>query len=148
MASGRVVSRDAFRRGRDHPRGLPQTECLSAQRRLFPNKWLVKLSQIALSPSTALDKSPGALIIVTPQLTTNLHDILDAFGDTPRRRVKVKKRGHAMFATLTKLLRNEDGATAIEYAMVASLVSVVAFFCISSIGNSVSAHFASVANAL
>lgn len=53
-----------------------------------------------------------------------------------------------MFATLTKLLRNEDGATALEYAMVASLVSVVAFFCISSIGNSVSAHFASVANAL
>ena len=50
-----------------------------------------------------------------------------------------------MFATLTKLLRNEDGATAIEYAMVASLVSVVAFFCISSIGNSVSAHFESVA---
>jgi pilus assembly protein Flp/PilA len=53
-----------------------------------------------------------------------------------------------MFATLTKLLRNEDGATAIEYAMVASLVSVVAFFFISSIGNSVSAHFESVANAL
>ena len=53
-----------------------------------------------------------------------------------------------MFATLTKLLRNEDGATAIEYAMIASLVSVVGFFCISSIGNSVSAHFESVANAL
>ena len=53
-----------------------------------------------------------------------------------------------MFAMLTKLLRDEDGATAIEYAMVASLVSVVAFFSISSIGNSVSAHFESVANAL
>lgn len=53
-----------------------------------------------------------------------------------------------MFATLTKLLRNEDGATAIEYAFVASLVSVVAVFVITSIGNSVSAHFESVANAL
>jgi pilus assembly protein Flp/PilA len=53
-----------------------------------------------------------------------------------------------MFATLTKLLRNEDGATAIEYAFVASLVSIVAVFFISSIGNSVSAHFESVANAL
>jgi pilus assembly protein Flp/PilA len=53
-----------------------------------------------------------------------------------------------MFATLTKLLRNEDGATAIEYAFIASLVSIVAVFFISSIGNSVSAHFESVANAL
>ena len=53
-----------------------------------------------------------------------------------------------MFATLTKLLRNEEGATAIEYAFVASLVSIVAVFFISSIGNSVSAHFESVANAL
>ena len=53
-----------------------------------------------------------------------------------------------MFAMLVKLLRDEGGATAIEYAMVASLVSVVAFFCISSIGNSVSADFESVANAL
>ena len=53
-----------------------------------------------------------------------------------------------MFAMLTKLLRDEDGATAIEYAMIASLVSVVGFFFISSIGNSVSALFDSVANAL
>ena len=83
-----------------------------------------------------------------PQLTTNLHDILDAFGDTAGRRVEVQKEVTQMLAMLVKLLRDEGGATAIEYAMVASLVSVVAFFCISSIGNSVSAHFESVANAL
>jgi pilus assembly protein Flp/PilA len=53
-----------------------------------------------------------------------------------------------MTAILSKLLRNESGATAIEYAVVASLVSVVAVFFISSIGNTVSAHFESVANAL
>jgi pilus assembly protein Flp/PilA len=53
-----------------------------------------------------------------------------------------------MFATLAKLLRNEDGATAIEYAMVASLVSVAAFSLISMIGTSVSASFESVASAL
>ena len=53
-----------------------------------------------------------------------------------------------MFEMLVKLLRDEGSATAIEYAIVASLVSVVAFFCISSIGNSASAHFESVANAL
>jgi pilus assembly protein Flp/PilA len=53
-----------------------------------------------------------------------------------------------MFAMLAKLLRNEDGATAIEYAMVASLVSVAAFSLISMIGTSVSASFESVASAL
>lgn len=53
-----------------------------------------------------------------------------------------------MFATLTKLLRDQDGATAIEYAMVASLVSVVAVVVIANIGSSVAAHFESVANAL
>jgi len=53
-----------------------------------------------------------------------------------------------MFATLAKLLRNEDGATAIEYAMVASLVSIAAFSLISMIGTSVSASFESVASAL
>jgi pilus assembly protein Flp/PilA len=53
-----------------------------------------------------------------------------------------------MTTILSKLLRNESGATAIEYAMIASLVSIAAVFLISSIGNSVSAHFESVANAL
>jgi len=53
-----------------------------------------------------------------------------------------------MTAILSKLLRNESGATAIEYAVVASLVSVAAVFVITSIGNSVSAHFESVASAL
>ena len=53
-----------------------------------------------------------------------------------------------MIAALAKLFRNEDGATALEYAFVASLVSVVAFFVISSIGSSVSADFASIASAL
>jgi Flp pilus assembly pilin Flp len=53
-----------------------------------------------------------------------------------------------MFAMLAKLLRNEHGATAIEYAMVASLVSVAAFSLIAMIGTSVSAGFESVASAL
>jgi Flp pilus assembly pilin Flp len=58
------------------------------------------------------------------------------------------QRGHAMFASLAKLLRNKGGATAIEYAMIASLVSIAGFVFISSIGSSVSASFANVANAL
>jgi pilus assembly protein Flp/PilA len=53
-----------------------------------------------------------------------------------------------MFAALRKLFRDQNGATAIEYALVASLVSVVAFSFIMSIGTSVSASFESVASAL
>jgi pilus assembly protein Flp/PilA len=56
--------------------------------------------------------------------------------------------GDAMFAALRKLFRDQNGATAIEYALVASLVSVVAFSFIMSIGTSVSASFESVASAL
>jgi pilus assembly protein Flp/PilA len=77
-----------------------------------------------------------------------LHDILDVFGDTAGHRVQEQDKGGAMFAVLDKLFRNQDGATAIEYAFIASLVSVVAFAFIANIGTSVSASFESVANSL
>ncbi len=53
-----------------------------------------------------------------------------------------------MVAVLAKQFCNEKGATGLEYAFVASLVSIVAFFLISSIGSSVNADFTSIANAL
>jgi Flp pilus assembly pilin Flp len=61
---------------------------------------------------------------------------------------RVAEGKDAMLAVLAKLLRNEKGTTGLEYAFVASLVSIVAFFLISSIGSSVSADFTSVADAL
>ena len=36
------------------------------------------------------------------------------------------QRRTEMFATLTKLLKNEDGATAIEYGLIAALIAVAA----------------------
>jgi len=53
-----------------------------------------------------------------------------------------------MIAVLAKLFRDQDGATAIEYAVIASLVSIAAFVFIGSIGTSVSATFETVANSL
>jgi len=53
-----------------------------------------------------------------------------------------------MVAVLAKLFRNRDGATAIEYAVIASLVSIAAFAFITNIGTSVSATFENVANSL
>ncbi|HEX2804102.1 MAG TPA: Flp family type IVb pilin [Sphingomicrobium sp.] len=43
-----------------------------------------------------------------------------------------------------KLLRDNAGATSIEYAAVASLISVVAISAFASVGNSVLALFATV----
>jgi pilus assembly protein Flp/PilA len=77
-----------------------------------------------------------------------LHDILDVFGDTAGHRVQEQDKGGAMFAVLDTLFRNQDGATAIEYAFIASLVSVIAVTFIANIGTSVSASFESVANSL
>lgn len=63
-------------------------------------------------------------------------------------RVQDKKRDAAMLVVLRKLLCDQNGATALEYAFVASLVSIVAISFISMIGTSVSASFESVATAL
>ena len=53
-----------------------------------------------------------------------------------------------MVAVLARLFRDQNGATAIEYAVIASLVSVAAFTFIINIGTSVSATFENVANSL
>ncbi|MBV8494318.1 MAG: Flp family type IVb pilin [Alphaproteobacteria bacterium] len=53
-----------------------------------------------------------------------------------------------MVGVLKTLLRDQNGTTAIEYAIIASLVSVAAILVIASIGTSVSASFESVATAL
>ena len=50
-----------------------------------------------------------------------------------------------MFATLSQLLRHESGATVIEYALVAILISVAAFSVTQSIGTSVSSFFGQLA---
>src|SRR5437879_4987030 len=39
------------------------------------------------------------------------------------------KGGPGMFATLIKLFKNEDGATAIEYGLIAALIAVAAVPC-------------------
>jgi len=53
-----------------------------------------------------------------------------------------------MFAFFAKLLRNEGGATAIEYALISVLISIAAVSVIGTIGTNVSSTFNSVANAL
>jgi pilus assembly protein Flp/PilA len=49
---------------------------------------------------------------------------------------------------LAKLLRDEDGATAIEYALIASLIAVVIVAAVQVVGTQVSTVFTEVGAAL
>jgi pilus assembly protein Flp/PilA len=51
-----------------------------------------------------------------------------------------------MFSTLTKLFWNEDGATAIEYGLIAALIAVTAIVAFQLVGTSLSDVFATAAS--
>jgi pilus assembly protein Flp/PilA len=53
-----------------------------------------------------------------------------------------------MFATFAKLLKNEDGATAIEYGLIAALIAVAAVTVMSTVGTNLSTTFNTVAGKL
>jgi len=53
-----------------------------------------------------------------------------------------------MILKLRKLLTNESGATAIEYGLIAALVSVAAVVALQSLGSSLDAMFTTVSNEL
>lgn len=51
-------------------------------------------------------------------------------------------------AKFLKLIKNEKGATAIEYGLIAALIAVAAIGAMSGIGNSLNNTFGNVSNAL
>ena len=53
-----------------------------------------------------------------------------------------------MLATFAGLLRNDDGATAIEYGLIASLIAVAAIAAFQLVGTNLSTIFNSVATKL
>jgi pilus assembly protein Flp/PilA len=53
-----------------------------------------------------------------------------------------------MLTKLVFFLKDEDGATAIEYGLIAALVSVAAIGALTAMGNSLSTMFSTVATAL
>ena len=50
--------------------------------------------------------------------------------------------------TLSKLFRDESGATAVEYGLIAALVSVVIVTALTTVGTSLKTTFNTVGNAL
>lgn len=53
-----------------------------------------------------------------------------------------------MRALFAELLRNEDGATAIEYGLIAALISIAAVTIMSTVGTNLSSVFNTVATDL
>jgi pilus assembly protein Flp/PilA len=53
-----------------------------------------------------------------------------------------------MYASLIKLLRNEDGATAIEYGLIAALIAVAAVTVMGTVGTNLSSTFSTIAGKL
>jgi pilus assembly protein Flp/PilA len=53
-----------------------------------------------------------------------------------------------MFASLMKLLNNDDGATAIEYGLIAALIAVAAVTVLGTVGTNLTSTFSTVATKL
>jgi pilus assembly protein Flp/PilA len=53
-----------------------------------------------------------------------------------------------MFATMIKLFKNEDGATAIEYGLIAALIAVAAVTVLGTVGTNLTSTFTTVSNKL
>ena len=53
-----------------------------------------------------------------------------------------------MLSIFRKLMKNDDGATAIEYVLIAALISVAAIAAMGTVGNKVSTVLSNVANAM
>lgn len=49
---------------------------------------------------------------------------------------------------LTKFIRDENGATAIEYGLIAALIAVVIIGALTALGSSISAKFSTVETAV
>lgn len=53
-----------------------------------------------------------------------------------------------MFGNITKILKDESGATAIEYGLIAALVSVAAIGALTAMGSSLETMFNTVSDEL
>jgi pilus assembly protein Flp/PilA len=77
------------------------------------------------------------------QLRINFIEIRSAFGKHSSRTAQGVDR---MFAALHRVLKDESGVTAIEYAFLASLIAVAIAGVVGTVGSSLSDTFTTVAN--
>jgi pilus assembly protein Flp/PilA len=99
----------------------------------------------------------------TQNLKLNLHEFLDLYSNnrpfcagaftflkvgTAILRQSASDGDIQMFATVKKLLANEDGATAIEYGLIAALIAVAAVTVMGTVGTNLSTTFNTIAGKL
>jgi pilus assembly protein Flp/PilA len=60
----------------------------------------------------------------------------------------LNQKGHSMRILFGKFLRDEGGATAIEYGLIAAGISVAIIVAVTSVGSAVNTTFTSVSTAL
>ena len=53
-----------------------------------------------------------------------------------------------MLSTIVKVFRNEDGATAIEYGLIAALIAVAAVTVMGTVGTNLKSTFSTIASNL
>jgi pilus assembly protein Flp/PilA len=62
--------------------------------------------------------------------------------------ITVLEQEQSMFKSVKKFLANESGATAIEYALIASLIAVFIITAVQTVGTKVSTVFGEIGNTL
>ena len=53
-----------------------------------------------------------------------------------------------MFKWFKKLIKSEEGATAVEYGLIAALIAAVIIAAVTTLGTKISSVFQSIANAI
>jgi pilus assembly protein Flp/PilA len=61
---------------------------------------------------------------------------------------KFQRRSKFMFSTVQRYLKDTSGATAIEYALIASLIAVFIITAVQTVGGKVSTVFTEIGNTL
>jgi pilus assembly protein Flp/PilA len=61
---------------------------------------------------------------------------------------RLHPKGHAMRNMLAKFIKNDSGATAIEYGLIAAGISVAIITVVASLGSALNTTFTSVSTAL
>jgi pilus assembly protein Flp/PilA len=60
----------------------------------------------------------------------------------------MKKKGERKMKKFMRFLKEEDGVTAIEYGLIASLIAVVIILAVTGVGNSLNDTFTTVEGSL
>ena len=59
-----------------------------------------------------------------------------------------KKGGRSMFKWFKKLIKSEEGASAVEYGLIAALIAAVIIAAVTTLGTKIASVFQSIANAI